>query len=464
MGERRRRRFRSCGSSPPFAIGSRGVRLRASASAPRCSLVASWPAARAAHSRPDPRRAEGQVRAADLRAQSCRQSADRRQGRARQAPVRGPASCRRPAPSPAPPATTPSSPSPTASPPARASPASPSCATRRRCGTWPGARCCSGTAAPRASRTRSAFPSSTPTRWAPPSRMRVARLSRHDSYVQRLRASLPAGPADLAGQHRQGARRLRAHAGVAADALRPMGRRRCGGAVALRGQRLCASSPARAAASTATPALPSPTTASTTSACRARTRAAAPIVGLPAADPRLQGADLARARLDRALHARRLARHARRRGAHLRDGRHRPPDAQPRTCRDIISLTDQERADLVAFLETLSSETPPQPSTEPWVERRRRPAPLPPPRDTTVVSQSNKLFSPQHVRLAAGRTLTVLNDDTRTHNVRIYDPRFDFNSGAQEPHETVTIRFPGPGTFEAFCGIHPSMRLTVEVK
>ena len=92
------------------------------------------------------------------------------------------------------------------------------------------------------------------------------------------------------------------------------------------------------------------------------------------------------------------------------------------------------------------------------------PARPPTPRDTTVVSQSNKLFSPPHVRLKAGQPLTVLNDDTRTHNVRIFDPRFDFNSGAQEPHETVTIRFPGPGTFEAFCGIHPSMRLTVEVK
>ena len=97
-------------------------------------------------------------------------------------------------------------------------------------------------------------------------------------------------------------------------------------------------------------------------------------------------------------------------------------------------------------------------------ERRPRQRDPPTPRDTTVVSQANKLFSPQHVRLKAGRTLTVLNDDTRTHNVRIYDPRFDFNSGAQEPHETVTIRFPGPGTFEAFCGIHPSMRLTVEVE
>ena len=48
--------------------------------------------------------------------------------------------------------------------------------------------------------------------------------------------------------------------------------------------------------------------------------------------------------------------------------------------------------------------------------------------------------------------------------MRIYDPRLDFNSGAQEPHQTVTITFPVRGTFEAFCGIHPSMRLTVEVK
>jgi cytochrome c peroxidase len=130
---------------------------------------------------------------------------------------------------------------------------------------------------------------------------------------------------------------------------------------------------------------------------------------------------------------------------------------------DIINLTDQERTDLVAFLESLSSETPPQPSAEAWVNAAP-PVRQPAPRDTTVVSQSNKLFSPQHVRLESGRTLTILNDDTRTHNVRIFDKRFDFNSGAQEPHESVTIRFPGPGTFEAFCGIHPSMRLTVEVR
>jgi cytochrome c peroxidase len=128
-----------------------------------------------------------------------------------------------------------------------------------------------------------------------------------------------------------------------------------------------------------------------------------------------------------------------------------------------LILTDEERADLVAFLETLSSETPPQPSDEPWVTGGK-PAPPPLPADASVVGQLGKLFTPDHVRLKAGQKLTVLNDDTRTHNVRIFHPKLDYNSGAQEPKESVTIPFPEAGTYEAFCGIHPSMRLTVEVE
>jgi cytochrome c peroxidase len=80
------------------------------------------------------------------------------------------------------------------------------------------------------------------------------------------------------------------------------------------------------------------------------------------------------------------------------------------------------------------------------------------------VSQLGKLFTPVRVRLKAGQRLTVVNDDTRTHNVRIFHPKLDFNSGAQEPKESINISFPEAGTYEAFCGIHPSMRLTVEVK
>jgi len=143
-------------------------------------------------------------------------------------------------------------------------------------------------------------------------------------------------------------------------------------------------------------------------------------------------------------------------------GVHRP--TRSKDLPDKFRLTDRERDDLIAFLGTLSSEEPPQPSREPWVGNFAPTARPPPPEDATVVSQVNKLFQPSRIRLGVGQTLTILNDDTRTHNVRIYDPRLDFNSGAQEPHQTVTITFPTRGTFEAFCGIHPSMRLTVEVK
>ena len=139
---------------------------------------------------------------------------------------------------------------------------------------------------------------------------------------------------------------------------------------------------------------------------------------------------------------------------------------RPTRSRDLprnLKLKDQEREDLIAFLQSLSSETPPLPSKEAWVGSGQ-PAPPPPSKDTTTVSQANKLFAPNHIRLPLGQTLTVLNDDTRTHNVRIFDHRFDFNSGAQEPNESVTIRFPVAGAFEAFCGIHPSMRLQVEVQ
>ena len=73
-----------------FAAAHSPSALRRLRRAPaRRALVRRTDSARAAADRPT-RRAEGQVRAADLRAQSCRQSADRRQGRARQAPVRGP--------------------------------------------------------------------------------------------------------------------------------------------------------------------------------------------------------------------------------------------------------------------------------------------------------------------------------------------------------------------------------------
>ncbi len=125
-----------------------------------------------------------------------------------------------------------------------------------------------------------------------------------------------------------------------------------------------------------------------------------------------------------------------------------------------LVLSDAERADLLAFLGTLTSEAEPLVPTKivagrsgPRVSAAR----------VSTVSQDDKTFHPAHVALRRGERLWIVNNDTRTHNIRIFDPALDFDSGAQEPGETVQIAFPTAGSFLVFCGIHPKMELYVEV-
>lgn len=127
-----------------------------------------------------------------------------------------------------------------------------------------------------------------------------------------------------------------------------------------------------------------------------------------------------------------------------------------------LQLSDDERRDLVAFLETLSSELPPKP--DPSIAFLGAPPPLPPAVTTSQVSQRNKAFTPLAVKVKRGETLKIFNDDTRPHNVRVFDPRLTFDSGLQEPGESASVAFNADGTFEVFCGIHPSMKLRVMVE
>jgi cytochrome c peroxidase len=125
-----------------------------------------------------------------------------------------------------------------------------------------------------------------------------------------------------------------------------------------------------------------------------------------------------------------------------------------------LKLTQAERADLIAFLGTLTSKSEPA-LPETIVAVRSRPAI--PAEHVSTVSQDDKNFHPAHIALPRGRRLWIVNNDTRTHNVRIFDPVLDFDSGAQEPGETVEIEFPNSGSFLVFCGIHPKMELYVDV-
>jgi cytochrome c peroxidase len=82
----------------------------------------------------------------------------------------------------------------------------------------------------------------------------------------------------------------------------------------------------------------------------------------------------------------------------------------------------------------------------------------------TTVSQKNKTFDPAAVQLKVDEPLRLLNDDDRTHNIRVHDPAFEYDSGAQEPGETVELRFPASGRYYVVCGIHRKMKLQVDVR
>jgi cytochrome c peroxidase len=125
-----------------------------------------------------------------------------------------------------------------------------------------------------------------------------------------------------------------------------------------------------------------------------------------------------------------------------------------------LKLSEAERAELIAFLGTLTGEGEPAlPENIVAVQS----GPSEPAQKVSTVSQDDKAFHPIHIALGRGERLWIVNNDSRTHNVRIFDPALDFDSGAQEPGETVEIGFPAAGSFLVFCGIHPKMELYVDV-
>lgn len=126
-----------------------------------------------------------------------------------------------------------------------------------------------------------------------------------------------------------------------------------------------------------------------------------------------------------------------------------------------IVLSATERSQLVAFLNTLSSDDPPRPASLPaktmtWGASADAVA-------TSTVSQKDRRFTPSTILMKVGDVLRILNDDTRTHNVRVDGQGMSFNSDGQNPGDTVAVGFDRPGHYDVICGIHPDMRLSVDV-
>jgi plastocyanin len=80
-----------------------------------------------------------------------------------------------------------------------------------------------------------------------------------------------------------------------------------------------------------------------------------------------------------------------------------------------------------------------------------------------IVAQKDISFSPAHIEIKPGNTITFVNEDPFGHNVYSETKGGEFDIGRQQPGQKSVVTFRQPGTFIAECRIHPKMRLEVVV-
>jgi len=70
-------------------------------------------------------------------------------------------------------------------------------------------------------------------------------------------------------------------------------------------------------------------------------------------------------------------------------------------------------------------------------------------------------FSPANLTIAAGDSVTFVNEDRAPHTATANNGSFD--TGRLGRGDSTTLTFSAAGTFDYFCAVHPSMtaRLTV---
>lgn len=80
------------------------------------------------------------------------------------------------------------------------------------------------------------------------------------------------------------------------------------------------------------------------------------------------------------------------------------------------------------------------------------------------VSQRGRDFQPNKIVVKRGETVRIVNDDADLlHHAYIKSDKFNFDSNDMAPGSKVDIKFPVAGEFNVLCGIHPKMKLTVQV-
>ena len=83
---------------------------------------------------------------------------------------------------------------------------------------------------------------------------------------------------------------------------------------------------------------------------------------------------------------------------------------------------------------------------------------------TFQASQKGQAFRPGELFIKHGDTIELANDDGDIlHHAYVESAAFSFDSGDQEPGAKVSIAFPVSGSFNVLCGIHPRMKMRVQV-
>jgi plastocyanin len=83
--------------------------------------------------------------------------------------------------------------------------------------------------------------------------------------------------------------------------------------------------------------------------------------------------------------------------------------------------------------------------------------------DAVQVSQRDRRFNPDSVKVQRGAAIRILNDDKVTHHLFVESRELQFDSGEQPIGHAVELKFDKSGTFLVQCAIHPTMRLRVFV-
>lgn len=89
------------------------------------------------------------------------------------------------------------------------------------------------------------------------------------------------------------------------------------------------------------------------------------------------------------------------------------------------------------------------------------PVPAPAAQPPAVVRIANFAFVPATVTVAAGQSVSFVNDDSEPHTASAVDRSFD--SGGLDLHDTWQHAFRTPGRYAYFCEMHPTMTGTIVV-